>query len=48
VLMADGSTRHLSAEIDPSVFRALVTIHGAESVDASPLGPAIDSFPGTK
>ena len=48
VLMADGSTRHLSAEIDPSVFRALVTIHGAEPVDASPLGPAIDSFPGTK
>jgi hypothetical protein len=48
VLMADGSTRHLSEDIDPSVFRATCTIHGADSVDASDLGPAVPSFPGTK
>jgi hypothetical protein len=48
VLTADGSTRHLSEDIDPSVFRAMCTIHGADSVDGSHLGPAVSSFPGTK
>jgi hypothetical protein len=48
VLMADGSTRHLSADMDPAVFRALCTIHGAESVDVSQLGPVAPSFPGTQ
>lgn len=33
VLFADGSSREISAEIDPDVFRALCTIHGGESVD---------------
>jgi len=37
VLMADGSARMLSSEIDPAVFRALCTIHGAESIDAAKL-----------
>ncbi len=48
VLMADGSTHHLSEDVDPSVFRAMCTIHGADSVDVSHLGPAVSSFPGTK
>ena len=33
VMMADGSVRALSANIDPSVFKAMCTIHGADSVD---------------
>jgi len=33
VLMADGSVRAVSASIDPSVFKAMCTIHGADSVD---------------
>lgn len=48
VLMADGSTRHLSEDINPSVFRATCTIHGADSVDVSHLGRAVPSFPGTQ
>jgi hypothetical protein len=32
-LMADGSARIISAEIDSKVFRSLCTIHGADSVD---------------
>ena len=48
VLMADGSTRHLGEDVDPSVFRAMCTIHGADSVDVSHFGPAVSSFPGTK
>jgi hypothetical protein len=45
VMMADGSARVVSAKIDPGVFRALCTIHGAESVDIGQLGPAA-KFPG--
>jgi hypothetical protein len=30
---ADGSVRTISKEISPKVFRALVTIHGAETID---------------
>jgi hypothetical protein len=37
VVLADGSIRTLSADIDPSVFRALCTMHGAEQVDLSAL-----------
>lgn len=37
VLFADGSVRTLSPDIDPEVFRALVTIHGAESIDMTQL-----------
>ncbi|QDU45629.1 hypothetical protein Mal52_41240 [Symmachiella dynata] len=33
VLFADGSSREISANIDPAVFRAMCTIHGAETVD---------------
>ena len=33
VVMADGSVRTVSADIDPSVFRAMSTINGAETVD---------------
>jgi hypothetical protein len=37
VVLADGSVRTLSADIDPAVFKALCTIHGAEQVDLSGL-----------
>ncbi len=37
-VLADGSTRFISADIDPSVFRALSTIHGGESVDSDAMG----------
>ena len=45
VMMADGSTRFLSGDIDPDVFRAMCTIHGGESVDSSQLGSEIDLVP---
>jgi len=32
-VMADGSVRHITSKVDPRVFKALCTIHGAESVD---------------
>ena len=34
-VFADGSVRHISANVDPSVFRAACTIHGAETVDSN-------------
>ncbi|MCA9123002.1 MAG: hypothetical protein H6822_02880 [Planctomycetaceae bacterium] len=34
-VMADGSVRFISSNIDPTVFRAMSTIHGKETVDAS-------------
>jgi hypothetical protein len=40
VLMADGSARLISANIDPQLFRAMCTTHGAETVDMS------QAFPG--
>jgi hypothetical protein len=48
VLMADGATRHLSADIDPAVFRALCTIRGGEAVDADQIPPAVADFPGVR
>lgn len=33
VVMADGSVRQIPGNIDPKVFRAMCTIHGAETVD---------------
>lgn len=33
VAMADGSVKRISKDIDPAVFRALCTIHGAETID---------------
>ena len=38
-VMADGSVRHVSAKIDPRVFKAMSTIHGAESVDFQRAAP---------
>ncbi|MGQ0637554.1 MAG: DUF1559 family PulG-like putative transporter [Planctomycetaceae bacterium] len=35
VLMVDGSARVVSADIDPDVFKAMCTIHGAEQIDLS-------------
>ena len=42
--MADGSTRFIPADIDPTVFRAMCTIHGSESVDISAIGPELKGF----
>jgi hypothetical protein len=39
VVMADGSVRHVSANIDPRVFKAMCTIHGADSVDLEQAAP---------
>jgi hypothetical protein len=33
VVMADGSVRHVSGNIDPRVFKAMATVRGAESFD---------------
>jgi hypothetical protein len=33
VAMADGSVKRISKDIDAAVFRALCTIHGAETID---------------
>lgn len=33
VMMADGSARVINADIDPQVFKALCTMHGAEVID---------------
>lgn len=37
VLFADGSSRVISADIDPEVFKAMCTMHGAEQVDMQKL-----------
>ncbi len=37
VMFADGSARVISASIDPKVFRAMCTMHGAETVDTDKL-----------
>ncbi len=37
VLFADGSSRIISADIDPEVFKALCTTHGADSIDLNKL-----------
>jgi hypothetical protein len=39
VLMADGSVRVVSSKINPTVFRALCTIHGAEKIDLATDAP---------
>lgn len=39
VLMADGSVRQISSNVDPVVFRALCTIHGAETIDLEKTAP---------
>jgi hypothetical protein len=40
-MMADGSVRLINSNIDPAVFRAMCTIHGAESVDLGGMAPLI-------
>ena len=35
-VMADGSVRFISSDVDTGTFRAMSTIHGGESVDLSP------------
>jgi hypothetical protein len=42
VVMADGSVRHVSATIDPALFKAMCTIHGQDSVDFDAHAPAFD------
>ena len=37
VVMADGSARVISKDIDPALFRSLCTIHGGETVDPAKL-----------
>lgn len=44
-MFADGSVRRISADIDPSVFRAMSTIHGADSVDFSQTEVVPGGFP---
>lgn len=39
VMMADGSVREISSNVDPAVFRALCTIHGADTVDLEKSAP---------
>jgi hypothetical protein len=39
VVMSDGSVRQVSANIDPQVFKAMSTIHGADSVDLERSAP---------
>jgi DNA-directed RNA polymerase subunit RPC12/RpoP len=34
-VMADGSVKFISSDIDPAAFRAMSTIHGSDSVDVS-------------
>lgn len=38
-MMADGSVRLISENIDPAVFRAMCTMHGAETVDLPAAAP---------
>lgn len=38
-VLADGSTRFISKDVDPRVFRALCTIRGGETVDTNQQGP---------
>jgi Protein of unknown function (DUF1559) len=40
VVMADGSVRHVTENVDPRVFKAMCTIHGADSVDLDRAAPS--------
>jgi hypothetical protein len=44
-VMCDGSVRMIPAKIDPKVFRALVTIHGKETVDLKEAGQPLEKLP---
>jgi hypothetical protein len=43
-LFADGSARTLNPKMDPSVFRAICTMHGKETVDLAQTGTALEKF----
>jgi hypothetical protein len=45
VMMADGSARWISADVDPAVFRAMCTIHGGETVDRASGDTMLDVLP---
>jgi hypothetical protein len=47
-MFADGSTRMISKDIDPSVFRAMCTAHGAENYDLSLQSKPSPVFPTRK
>jgi hypothetical protein len=40
-VMADGSVRYVPTTVDPKVFRAMCTIHGAETIDLEGAAPAL-------
>lgn len=46
VTMADGSVRQISPDVDPKVFKAMCTIHGAEAGDYQSAAPpfSLDSL----
>jgi len=44
-VFADGSVREISANVSPEVFRAMCTIHGAETVDRVHLGRPLERLP---
>jgi hypothetical protein len=44
-MLADGSVRNISPNIDPAVFRAMCTIHGADTVDLSAAQPLAGGIP---
>ncbi len=43
-VMADGSVRFISSDIDPAVFRAMCTINGKDTVDQAELGAPLRGF----
>lgn len=43
-MFADGSVRILNTKIDPSVFRAMCTMHGKETVDLKDAGETKETF----
>jgi hypothetical protein len=43
-LMADGSARTLSPNMDPALFRALCTTHGKDTVDLAQAGTTLDKI----
>jgi hypothetical protein len=41
-VMADGAVRHVTAKVDPKIFRAMCTIQGNDSVDLEPAAQPFD------
>lgn len=44
-VFADGSVREISSNVSPEIFRAMCTIHGAETVDRDHLGRPLERLP---